>query len=318
MTTKIEFKQTVSEEFANQRLDKALASLLPDYSRSLIKQWIEQGMVTVDGQNVKAKQKLEPGQRICVAAECHINHEIAAQAIDIVIAYEDEYLMIINKPAGMVVHPGAGNPDKTLQNALLYHRPQLSEVTRAGLIHRLDKDTSGLLIVAKTVEAHTHLVKLLQDRHIHRHYVALVKGHIVAGSTIDEPIARHPRNRLKMAVSNGGKAAITHYRVLERFEHYSYLAVKLETGRTHQIRVHFSQHNLPIVGDELYAGRRHAAKCLPDNLRELLHNFPRQALHACKLEFIHPILEKNICVSADIPQDMQQLLNELRATKSTL
>ena len=312
MSKKIEKNFHIEPEMAGERLDKRLAVLMPDYSRSVIKHWIDNGMVLVDGKQLKASTKLNGNELISVNAALDSGLDDVGNDIPIDIVFEDEHLMVINKPAGMVVHPGAGNPAGTLLNALLFHRPILHDVPRAGLIHRLDKDTSGLLIVAKSLEAHTRLVKLLEDRDIHRHYLAIAKGQIVAGGTIDLPMGRHPRNRLKMAVTHSGKSAVTHYRVQERFPAHTLLSIQLETGRTHQIRVHMAEQHHAIVGDPLYGGRHQLAKSLPASLREVLQGFTRQALHACQLSFQHPITEQNVSVSADLPEDMQQLLDALR------
>ena len=311
MKQKIELELSVPGTLKDERLDKALAVMLPDYSRSLIKSWIDNHAITVDGQLIKPRVKLTGGEKICINTELEPQTFLAPEDIKLDIRFEDEHLLIINKPAGLVVHPGAGNPGKTLVNALLFREPTLENLPRAGLIHRLDKDTSGLLLVAKTQIAHTHLVRLLQDRDINRHYVAIVQGRVISGGTIEAPIGRHPIHRLRMAVTADGKNAVTHYRVLRQFRSYTYLSLKLETGRTHQIRVHLAHQKFPIVGDPLYSRRRQIPKGSTPELTAAIDHFQRQALHAIKLDFIHPITEEKIDISAELPQDFQQLLQVL-------
>lgn len=318
MTKKIEQRIIVPESLKGERLDKALATLFPDYSRSIIKSWIEEEKITVDDSLIKPKTKLSGGEEISINATLETQTALQAEEIPLEIAFEDEHLMVIDKPPGLVVHPGAGNPSKTLVNALLFHHPDLKELPRAGLIHRLDKNTSGLLIVAKTLPAFTHLVQMLQDRDINRHYVALIQGNIISGNTIDAPIGRHPTNRLKMAVVKSGKPARTHYRVIKRFNVYTYLSLKLETGRTHQIRVHLAHQNFPIVGDPTYGGRKQLPKGAPETLIETLNHFKRQALHAVELDFIHPITKQEIHLRAELPQDFQNLLQVLNDSEKLL
>ena len=311
MKKKIKFQVSIPESLHGERLDKAVAQLLPDYSRSLIKSWIDSEAVTVNGQTAKPRLKLLGGEKISIDTELETQIFLSPEEIQLDIAFEDEHLMIINKPAGLVVHPGAGNPNKTLVNALLFYHPALKDLPRAGLIHRLDKDTSGLLLIAKTQIAHTHLVQLLQERAINRHYVAIVQGKVISGGTIEAPIGRHPIHRLRMAVTRDGKNAVTHYRVLQHFKAYTYLSLKLETGRTHQIRVHLAHHKFPILGDPLYNGRKQHPKGASEELFSALNAFHRQALHAVKLNFIHPITEQEIDVSAELPQDFRNLLTML-------
>lgn len=311
MKKKIEFQLSVPESLKGERLDKALAQLLPDYSRSLIKSWVEKASVTVDAKAAKPRTLLVGGETISINTELETQTFLSPEDITLEVAFEDEHLMVINKPAGLVVHPGAGNPDKTLVNALLFYHPALKDLPRAGLIHRLDKDTSGLLLIAKTQTAYTHLVQLLQERAINRHYVAIVQGKVIAGGTIEAPVGRHPIHRLRMAVTRDGKNAVTHYRVLKHFKSYTYLSLKLETGRTHQIRVHLAHQKFPIVGDPLYNGRRQNPKGASEELLAALGGFQRQALHAIKLNFIHPITGQEIDISAELPQDFQQLLQAL-------
>lgn len=303
--TTLSFK--VSDQDAGQRLDKLLATLMPEHSRGRLQEWIRAGQVSVDGQQLPPKAKLESGCCISVIPELHEkDHRIEPQAIDFEVIYEDEALLIINKPAGLVVHPGAGQPDQTLQNGLLHYRPDLAKVARAGIVHRLDKDTTGLMVVAATPQAQTQLVRDLQEREITRAYVALVWGVPVAGGTIDQPLGRHPRERLRFAVRPGGRDAVTHYRVGEKFEKHAHLNVQLETGRTHQIRVHMQHQGFPLVGDPLY-GRR------GDPYRAILK---RQALHASHLSLIHPLSGEEVEFDAPIPADMQEIMNVWRAETS--
>ncbi len=293
-----------------QRLDQSVAALLPEYSRSRLQQWIKQGKVLVNGEQSKAKAKVLGGEKISVVIEEEQQGEWQAEAIPLTIVYEDDALLVINKPIGLVVHPAAGNQSGTLLNALLFHCPELINVPRAGIVHRLDKDTSGLLVVAKTLIAQTHLVKQLQARAFEREYEAIVMGEMISGGTVNEPIGRHPVQRIKMAVMrnpDSGKEAITHYRIKERYRGYTCVQVKLETGRTHQIRVHLAHINFPIVGDPTYAGRlRLPPNCEPE-LKQYLHQFKHQALHARKLGLKHPETGQWLAWEADVPDDFAQL-----------
>jgi 23S rRNA pseudouridine1911/1915/1917 synthase len=298
----------VPSEQAGQRLDQALAALLPDYSRSRIKTWIESGEVRVDGEVRRPRDKVSGGETVRIEASLPEETEAAAQDIPLVLAHEDRHLFVVNKPPGLVVHPGAGNPDRTLQNALLALDPKLAALPRAGIIHRLDKDTSGLLIVARTLPAHTALVRMLEERDIHRGYEAICRGVMTAGGTVDAPIDRHPTDRVRMAVRHGGREAVTHYRVIKRFRAHTHVRVQLETGRTHQIRVHLSHAGFPIIGDRVYGGRLTFPRGATDELKEALRDFPRQALHAARLEFKHPVTGKDVECIAPLPADMQQLL----------
>lgn len=302
----------ISETLHQKRLDAALAQLFPDYSRSLIQQWIRDGYVQLDNKIIKkTKQIVLTGQKINIDAKITGNVEWMAESIPLNIIYEDDALIIVNKPVGMVVHPGAGNPARTLFNALLHHAPELSVIPRAGIIHRLDKDTSGLLVVAKTLIAHHALIKQMQARDIEREYRAIVHGHIISGGTIDLPMGRHPKHRTKMAVLTEGKEAITHYRVLEHFREHTLLSVKLETGRTHQIRVHLAHKHYPIVGDATYSRQRQYPK-LSITAQNALKNFHHQALHAFQLSLTHPITKKRMTWQAPLPKDFQKLLEVLR------
>lgn len=298
----------VPSEQAGQRLDQALATLLPDYSRSRIKTWIESGEVRVDGEVRRPRDKVAGGETVAIEASLPEETEAAAQDIPLVLAHEDRHVFVVNKPPGLVVHPGAGNPDQTLQNALLALDPKLAALPRAGIIHRLDKDTSGLLIVARTLPAHTALVRMLEERDIHRGYEAICRGVMTAGGTVDAPIDRHPTDRVRMAVRHGGRDAVTHYRVVKRFRAHTHVRVQLETGRTHQIRVHLSHAGFPIIGDRVYGGRLTFPRGATDELKAALRDFPRQALHAARLEFTHPVTGKDVECIAPLPADMQQLL----------
>jgi len=309
----LELSLTIPPEHAGQRLDQALASLLPDYSRSRLKSWIESGEIRVDGEVLRPRDKVAGGEQVSVRASLPQETRAEPQRIPLVLAYEDRHLLVVDKPAGLVVHPGAGNPDKTLQNALLAHDPGLASLPRAGIVHRLDKDTSGLLIVARTLPAHTALVRMLGGREIHREYEAICRGVMTGGGTVDAPIDRHPTERVRMAVREGGREAVTHYRVIRRFRAHTHVRVQLETGRTHQIRVHLAHAGFPIVGDRVYGGRLALPKGANESLREALRAFPRQALHAARLQFEHPVTGKPVeCLSA-LPADMRGLLDELAA-----
>jgi 23S rRNA pseudouridine1911/1915/1917 synthase len=300
----------VPVELGGLRLDQALARLLPEYSRSRLQGWIEAGQVTLNGAPATIKQKLWGSERIEVSPQAHPSeqpHQAEAIALDVV--YEDEAILVINKPVGLVVHPGSGNWEGTLLNALLHHAPQLSEVPRAGIVHRLDKDTSGLMVVAKTLVAQTALVRQMQERSVKREYLALAWGEFARGSKVDAPIGRHPSQRVKMAVVADGKPAITHYAIEASFPACTLLRCRLETGRTHQIRVHLSHIGHPLVGDSLYI--KGVQKC-PASLRPLLNGFPRQALHATRLALDHPTHNVRMEWEVPMPQDMSLLLGAIR------
>ncbi len=301
----------VPDELAGMRLDQCLAEMFPDYSRSKLQTWIKAGKVTVNGVALKGREKLDGGEEIELDAEAEMVLEYDAEDIPLEIIYEDDSLLIINKPVGLVVHPAVGNWNGTLVNALLNHQPELNTLPRAGIVHRIDKDTSGLLMVAKTLQAHHSLVEQLQERSINREYLALVKGWMTAGGTVDEPIGRHPVDRKRNAVRRDGKEAVTHYRLEQRFKRFTLIRVKLETGRTHQIRVHMSHINYPLVGDQVYGGRfQMPADCSPA-LAEALRNFKRQALHAAKLGLEHPETGEYLEWEQPLPSDMQHLLTAL-------
>lgn len=303
-----------------QRLDQAAASLLPEYSRSRLQQWIKQGKILLNGEVCKPKIKVSGGETLLITIEQEQQGEWLAEKIPLDIIFEDDSILVINKPIGLVVHPAAGNRTGTLLNALLYHCPQLINVPRAGIVHRLDKDTSGLLVVAKTLQAQTHLVKQLQNRAFEREYEAIVQGEMIGGGTVNEAIGRHPVHRVKMAVMKNsgsgkmmGKEAVTHYRIKQRYRGYTALQVKLETGRTHQIRVHLAYLNFPLVGDQVYGGRLRLPPDCRDSFKQFLNHFKRQALHARRLGLAHPDTEEWLEWEVDVPEDMQalkQLLND--------
>lgn len=310
---RVKLHSQIPDEFAGKRVDQVLATLFPDYSRSRLQVWLRAGQVTLDGQVCKPKYRVTGGEEVRVDAELEAETRVIAQAIDLDLIHEDEQLFVINKPAGLVVHPAAGNPDGTLQNALLYLEPALAAVPRAGIVHRLDKDTSGLLVVARTLTAHSSLVQQLQSRSMHREYLALVNSVLPAGGTIAEPIGRHPRDRLRMAVVTSGKEAITHYRVEQRFQAHTLLRVRLETGRTHQIRVHMAHRHMPIVGDPTYGGRLKLPAGCGDALKQAIRGFHRQALHAARLELVHPVDGEAVAWEAPVPADLQQLIAAMQA-----
>ena len=304
---------TVPDALAGRRFDQALAELFPDYSRSRLTAWIKAGAVRLDGEVVAPRQILRGGEAI--ELDVRMEREIGAQAeeIPLDIRYEDAEVIVVNKPPGLVVHPGAGNPAGTLQNALLHHDPKLAEIPRGGIVHRLDKDTSGLMVVARTLRAHTSLVEQLSERDVHRQYAAIVYGAMVAGGRVDAPIGRHLHDRLKQAVREDGRDAVTHYRVRERFRTMTLVECRLETGRTHQIRVHMAHVRHPLVGDVQYGGLLKLPKGATPELVAALRGFKRQALHAEKLEFAHPKSGKPVAVEAERPTDMEGLLTALRA-----
>ena len=305
----------VPDELAGMRLDQCLAEMFPDYSRSKLQTWIKAERVKVDGKILRGREKLDGYELIELDAEAEVVLTSDPEDIPLDIVYEDDSLLIINKPAGLVVHPAAGHWQGTLVNALLNHEPGLNVLPRAGIVHRLDKDTSGLLMIAKTLPAHTSLVEQLQERSITREYLALVKGWMTAGGTVDEPIGRHPTDRKRNAVRRDGKEAITHYRLEQRFKRHTLIRVKLETGRTHQIRVHMSHINYPLVGDPVYGGRfQMPADCNPA-LAEALRAFKRQALHAARLGLEHPETGEYCEWEQDMPEDMQHLIDLLAANE---
>jgi 23S rRNA pseudouridine1911/1915/1917 synthase len=317
MTTATAMSARIPDELDGKRLDQALAVLFQDFSRSRLQQWIREGQVQVDARVIRPKDKVYAGQQVTLQASLSPEGDWAAEDIPLAIVYEDEHLLVINKPAGLVVHPAAGNYSGTMLNALLHHVPQLENLPRAGIVHRLDKETSGLLVVAKDLSTHKALVAQLQAREFEREYLAIVVGVMTAGGTVEAPIGRHPVQRKRMAVVERGKPAVTHYRVLERFRAHSLIRVNLETGRTHQIRVHMAYIHFPLVGDPIYGGRLKLPRGCTDELAEALRHFRRQALHAARLGIVHPQTGEYLEWEAPLPADMQALLAVLQADAET-
>jgi 23S rRNA pseudouridine1911/1915/1917 synthase len=315
MSTEVrEHSLVLPESPAGTRLDAALAQALPQYSRSRLAAWIKEGAVDVNGQRPKPRDLMFGGETVTVRAEIPADESVAPEKIPLDIRHTDRHLFVLNKPVGLVVHPGAGNPSHTLQNALLAKDPKLAHVPRAGIVHRIDKDTSGLLVVARTLESHTALVEMLREHAIRREYLALVVGRVTGGGTVDQPIGRHRTDRVKMTVRADGREAVTHYRVAERFRNHTLLRIQLETGRTHQIRVHMAHIGHPLVGDPTYGGRRQLTAGEDPVARAALQAFRRQALHAARLQFEHPVTGDAVDVEAPLPDDLAQLLEVLRST----
>lgn len=304
--------RTIPVELAGQRLDQALAKLFPEYSRSRLKAWLLDGAIIVDGDSPRPRNPVQGGETVTLYAKPELSVTAEPEPISLEIVYEDESLIVINKPAGLVVHPGAGNNSGTLMNGLLHHAPELEELPRAGIVHRLDKDTSGLLLIAKTLTAHTAFVRLLADREISRYYLAVCNGVLTGGGKIDAPIGRHRVDRIRMCIRDDGKPAVTHYTVLERFAAHTFISVRLETGRTHQIRVHFAHGRRALVGDPVYGGRLLLPKGAGDQLIMTLRGFRRQALHATRLEFNHPDSGEALSFEVPPPDDFAALLVALR------
>lgn len=313
MAQQIELTQTVKESQLGQRLDQAVAELFVDFSRSRLKEWLLDGKITVNGTVVtKPRTKVMGGECITVLAELEDEQRWEAQDIPLNIVYEDDDILVINKPRDFVVHPGAGTPNRTVLNALLFHYPPIAEVPRAGIVHRLDKDTTGLMVVAKTVPAQTRLVRDLQKRNITREYEAIAIGKMTAGGMIDKPIGRHSTKRTLMSVNQMGKPAVTHYRVAEHFREHTRIRLRLETGRTHQIRVHMAYLQHPLLGDSAYGGRARIPKGATPELTEMIRAFDRQALHAVMLKFEHPITGEELEFHAPVPDDMVIMTEALR------
>lgn len=303
---------TIPATGAGKRLDQVLAELFPDYSRTRIKEWITTEQVLVDGSPVRPRERVVGGEEVRIRAAIAEEVEAGPEPIALNLVYEDADLIVVDKPAGLVVHPGAGNPEGTLQNALLYHAPELRALPRAGIVHRLDKQTSGLLVVARSVRAHTDLIRQLEARVVRRDYLAICVGVLTAGGTIDMPIGRHAVDRIRMAVTPKGRPAITHYRVVERFRGHTLIRVSLETGRTHQIRVHLAHLGHPLVGDPMYGGRLTVPRgMVPDTVRAL-RGFKRQALHAYRLGLIHPGTGEPCDWESPLPRDLETLVQRLR------
>jgi 23S rRNA pseudouridine1911/1915/1917 synthase len=311
MPEPIRHSLTIPDDHIGQRLDQALAELLSEYSRTRIKDWIESGQILVNGGRLRPKDKVLGGERIEVSAELPDVIDVAPESIALDIVHEDKHVLIINKPAGLVVHPGAGNAGGTLQNALLHFDASLAHLPRGGIVHRLDKDTSGLLVIARSLEAHTELVRALEVHDVEREYEAVCVGVMTAGGTVDAPIGRHPVDRLKQAIREDGRESVTHYRVIHRYRGHTHVRLNLETGRTHQIRVHMAHIKYPLVGDRVYGGRLLLPKGATPELIEALRGFGRQALHAARLAFEHPVTGKPVEAVAPTPADMKALLKAL-------
>jgi 23S rRNA pseudouridine1911/1915/1917 synthase len=304
---------TLPVEAAGLRFDQALVRALPQYSRSLLAGWIAAGAVEVEGRPLRGKDRVLGGEQVRIRAPIVASTQVLAEDLPLDVVFKDRALFVINKPAGLVVHPGAGNAHHTLQNALLGLDPGLARVPRLGLVHRLDKDTSGLLVVARSPEAHTALTAQLAAREVTREYLAVCSGVMTGGGTVDEPIGRHRRERTRMAVRGDGRAAVTHYRVLERFRAHTLLRVTLETGRTHQIRVHLAHIGFPVVGDPVYGGRRRVSRGASAALAAQLQSFDRQALHAARLALQHPLTHREREWQAPLPADMRRLVSALKS-----
>ena len=302
----------VPDSSAGRRLDAVVAELFPEYSRSRLSAWIKDGDVSVDGELARGRDPVRGGERIALSAVQETQTHALPEDIPLDVLFEDEQVLVIDKPAGLVVHPGAGNPTGTMVNALLHRDPTLELLPRAGIVHRLDKDTSGVMVVARTLPAHTSLVAQLSARGVHRQYLAVVFGALVSGGTANGAIDRHPRDRVRMAVREDGKDAVTHYRLRERFRAHTALECRLETGRTHQIRVHMAHLKHPIVGDPLYGGSFKLPKGASEVLIAALRAFKRQALHAEVLEFMHPLSGEPVRCTAPVPADMLNLMALLR------
>jgi 23S rRNA pseudouridine1911/1915/1917 synthase len=304
----------VPEDYKNVRLDQALAKIFSQYSRSRLQAWIQAGKVRVEGKLLKPRDKLTGGEKIILETLLEDCTGWTAAKMDLSIVYEDEDILVLNKPVGVVVHPGSGNTHNTLANALLDYLPQLSEIPRAGIVHRLDKDTSGLIVIAKTLTAQNEIVSQLQKHDVHREYYAVVIGVLISGGTVNTSIGRHPVHRQKMAVveGNSGKPAVTHYRVVERFRAHTLLKILLETGRTHQIRVHLASKGYPLLGDKIYGARPVLPKEASVELIEAIRHYQHQALHAGKLSFAHPISHKMVYFEAPLPVEMENMIGLLR------
>lgn len=310
-------RKEIPAELYGKRFDHVAAALFPEYSRARLQTWIKEGKLTLDGEARKPKDKVvgELLVNLDVELEAETDHQPEDIPLDVV--YEDEHILVINKPANLVVHPAAGNPSGTLLNAVLHHAPECAALPRSGIVHRLDKDTTGLMVVAKSLVAHADLVDQLQDRSMGREYEAIAMGSMIGGGCVETQIGRHPKQRQKMAVVKaGGKDAITHYRVVKRYPNHTHLRLKLETGRTHQIRVHMAHLKYPLVGDQMYAGRQKVPAGASEELLEALRGFPRQALHAKALELFHPISGDEMSWEVDLPEDMVRLLELLESEPS--
>ena len=313
LTAQPEQRSTIVPDAASgRRFDAVLAELFPEFSRSRLAEWIKSGDALLDGNTVRPRDPVRGGETVTLAVMLETQTDAEPEDIPLAVLHEDADVFVLDKPAGLVVHPGAGNHSGTLVNALLFRDPSLAALPRAGIVHRLDKDTSGVMVVARTLQAHAALVAQLSARAVHRQYLAIVVGALVSGGTANAAIDRHPRDRLRMAVRDDGRDAITHYRLRERFRAHTALECRLETGRTHQIRVHMAHLKHPIVGDPVYGGSLKLPKGAAPELIEALRGFKRQALHAETLEFKHPLSGEPVRCTAPVPDDMQQLMRVLR------
>jgi 23S rRNA pseudouridine1911/1915/1917 synthase len=312
MAQEIHFSFRIPEHLNGRRLDQALAELVPDYSRSRLQQWIRDGQVRLDERLPRVRDRVHGGEAVRIDAVFNTDTGCLPEDIPLDVVYEDSDLLVINKPAGLVVHPAAGNPDGTLQNALLHHDPELARLPRAGIVHRLDKETSGLMVVARSPTAHKKLVAALQARSVKREYLAVVHSVMTAGGEINAPLGRHPVDRKRMAVVAGGREAVTRYRVEERYRAHTLVRIRLETGRTHQIRVHMAHIRCPVVGDPVYGGRSRLPRGAGEHLQSVLQGFRRQALHAAQLAFTHPGSGQAVSWEAPLPEDMAALIEALR------
>ena len=301
----------IPDELAGLRLDQALARMFPEYSRSRLTAWLKAGQIRIDGESLRPRDRIAGGEEVAVDAVAEPATAAAPEPMDLDVVFEDDAVLIVDKPAGLVVHPGAGNSARTLMNGLLAHAPALAELPRAGIVHRIDKLTTGLLVVAKTLTAHTALTRALASHAIERRYLAVVTGVLTGGGRIDAPIDRHPVDRKRMTVRDGGRPAVTHYTVRERYAAHTAVDVRLETGRTHQIRVHFAHRRHPLVGDPVYGGRPVLPKGASDAVIEALRGFRRQALHAGRLEFDHPVSGERVIFEAPVPADLEGLMEAL-------
>jgi len=302
----------IPDRMTGNRLDVALSEMLPNYSRSKITFWIKSGDALINDKIFKPKDKVIGSQIVKLSLSKKLNNDWLAENIPLNIVFEDEDIIVINKACGLVTHPGAGNWSGTLANALLYYDPNLSTLDRAGIVHRLDKNTSGLMVISRNERSQKYLVEQLQSHSVSREYSAIVYGHMIAGGIVDKPIGRDPKDRVKQAVSSSGKEATTHYRVIDRFKSHTHVKAILETGRTHQIRVHLSHIGHPLIGDPMYGGRVRFPKKASDDLKEALLNFKRQALHSKKLTLSHPISGELMSWKAPLPDDMLKLLGILK------
>ena len=307
-----QFNIIIPDRLIGQRIDSAMAQMLPDYSRSKITTWVRSGGALINGKTFKPKEKILGGEIVTLNIKAEKTNDWKAEDIPLDIVFEDDDIIVVNKPVGLVTHPGAGNWTGTLANALLHYDPSLANLDRAGIVHRLDKNTSGLMVVARSELAQKNLVEQLQTHAVSREYSAIVYGHMISGGTVDEPIGRDPKDRIRQAVVEDGKDAVTHYRVIDRFAHHTHVKAILETGRTHQIRVHLSYIGHPLIADPMYGGKIRFPKKADDHLKNALKKFNRQALHAKKLTLTHPITFEQMSWKAPLPQDLKDLLKVLQ------